>query len=92
MIIDISFKASKQTFDIEFKESNQSLNFDFGEVQTVTEYVGGTLYDGDYEVTPTVAAKRLETAKKIMNEDLIIKAIPYAEVSNGANGKTVTIA
>lgn len=49
-------------------------------------------YEGEYEVTPTVAAQSLATAKKVMRKDMTINAIPYAEVTNTANGLTVTIA
>lgn len=48
-------------------------------------------YDGTYIVTPRVEAQSLPTAKRNMKEDVTVKAIPYAEVSNDSNGKTVTI-
>ncbi len=49
-------------------------------------------FSGSYEVTPTVEAQNVATAKMYMERDLTINAIPYAEVTNGSNGKTVTIA
>ena len=55
-------------------------------------YVGDAeLYEGKYEVTPTVEKQTLQTAKKIMKEDVTVKEIPYAEVSNPAGGTTVII-
>lgn len=50
------------------------------------------VYDGSYEVTPSADNdKTLYTAQKYMDADIKIKKIPYAEVSNTANGITVTI-
>ena len=55
-------------------------------------YVGDAeSYEGEYEVTPTVEKQTLQTAKKIMKEDVTVKEIPYAEVSNPAGGTTVII-
>lgn len=48
-------------------------------------------YAGDYNITPSVETQTLETAEKTMRDDLVIQAIPYAEVTNSANGITVTI-
>jgi hypothetical protein len=53
--------------------------------------VGGECYEGDYVVTPKVDAQSLPTKEKVMLEDMTVKAIPYAEVTNVSNGKTVTI-
>lgn len=61
---------------------------------TIREKWGGTNlppYDGKYEVTPSVREQTLSTAQKVMTADLRIKEIPYADVSNSANGITVTI-
>lgn len=59
--------------------------------------VGGTIkiepehYDGEYEVTPSIEPQVLETNQKFMDDDVTVKKIPYAEVTNTANGITVTI-
>lgn len=50
------------------------------------------IYDGPYSVTPTVQDQILATAQRYMRDDITVTAIPYAEVSNASNGKTVTIA
>lgn len=52
----------------------------------------GEEYDGDYVVTPKVERQTLSTRGKVLSEDITIEEIPYAEVSNNANGTTVTIA
>ena len=48
-------------------------------------------YKGEYEVIPRADPQTLETADLVMNADVEIAGIPYAEVSNESNGKTVTI-
>ena len=53
--------------------------------------VGYEDYTGEYEITPKVTAQVIETADKHMISDLTVKEIPYYEVSNQANGKTVLI-
>ena len=52
----------------------------------------GNRYSGKYEVTPTVNGEVLETANKMMVDDVTIHAIPYQEVPNIHGGKTITIA
>lgn len=50
-------------------------------------------YDGEYVVTPSVDSDQtLQTAQKLMDADVKVEKIPYAEVTNTANGVTVTIA
>ena len=54
----------------------------------VTEY---EVYEGTYTVTPKTAAQTLETQNKLMQSDVVVEKIPYAEVTNNTGGKTVTI-
>lgn len=50
-------------------------------------------YTGEYEVTPQASGDQiLETANKTLTKDLIIKEIPYHEVTNLTGGITVNIA
>lgn len=57
--------------------------------------VGGAFlpeyYEGEYEVIPSIEEQVLETNRKYMKDDVTVKEIPYAEVTNLANGITVTI-
>lgn len=53
--------------------------------------VGYKDYTGEYEVTPATVPQVLETADKRMNSDVTVKEIPYYEVSNPQNGKTIII-
>ena len=63
----------------------------FGTIQNITEYVGGEVYDGTYEVTPKVNAQEMQTEGKIMLHDVTIKSIPFHKVSNQSGGNTVHI-
>lgn len=55
-------------------------------------YVGGDLYDGEYEVTPSTVQKQvLETAQKIMSKNVTVHKIPYSQTSNLSGGDTVYI-
>ena len=55
-------------------------------------YMGGEPYEGPYDVTPKVTAQTLPTAKKLMRDDVSVRAIPYFDVSNPAGGNTIYIA
>lgn len=48
-------------------------------------------FEGPYEVKPIIESHTLPTKDKLMKEDLVVLAIPYAEVTNLSNGITVTI-
>ncbi len=77
-------------FDVKFSEIDSSFDSDFGAFQIIT--VGANLYEGEYNITPTPKARILPTKDKLMRNDFTILAIPYAEVTNLANGITVIIA
>jgi hypothetical protein len=49
------------------------------------------VYDGTYQVTPMVTSQTLDTSNKLMQSDVVIEKIPYAEVSNNSGGKTASI-
>ena len=49
-------------------------------------------YEGEYEVTPKVYEnKTLQTKNRSMKDDILVKKIPQAEVSNIAEGYTLII-
>ena len=50
------------------------------------------VYAGEYSVTPTVDGTTLETAQKLMSNDVKVNAIPFYEVENTSGGNTVFIA
>jgi len=50
------------------------------------------LYDGAYSIAPSAEGDvTLATAQKLMDADVVVQKIPFAEVTNSANGKTATI-
>ena len=50
------------------------------------------IYDGAYEVTPSASTEQtLLTSGTMMDADVKVNKIPYAEVTNSSNGTTVTI-
>jgi hypothetical protein len=64
-------------------DNNAWINLNTGDIET---------YEGNYVITPSTTEQVLRTANKKLTDDLTIEKIPYAEVSNSSNGKTVTIA
>ena len=49
-------------------------------------------YEGDYEVTPSLSEDiTLETAKKLMTDDVTVHKVPRYDVENTAGGITVYI-
>lgn len=63
-------------------------------VTVITDLVGVNAeeYKGSYEVVPSARKQVLETAKKVMRNDVTIQEIPYKETPNsGGRGTTVKI-
>lgn len=48
-------------------------------------------YEGAYVVIPKVTQQMLETERKLMLEDVLVKEIPFYDVSNAAGGSTIFI-
>lgn len=49
-------------------------------------------YEGEYCVTPSAEENiTLGTSDKVLRDDITVKKIPYAEVSNNKGGITATI-
>lgn len=49
------------------------------------------VYKGSYQVTPMVSSQTLDTSNKLLQADVVVEKIPYAEVSNNSGGKTASI-
>ena len=88
MRLDVTFAEQEEHFDVVFEESDHEVNADFSNVQVVTD---ADPYEGEYVITPSTEQKELPAKGKLMVEDVTVEAIPYAEVTNISNGKTVTI-
>ena len=91
LTFEIGITENVQTFKAGFMENNRDFGASLGEIQVVTEYVGGEPYEGEYTVTPQVEAQILPTKEKILLGDIAVKAIPFYEVSNTSGGDTVFI-
>ena len=48
-------------------------------------------YEGSYELVPKLEDQVLPTKEKSMMQDLVVKEVPVARVSNPSGGKTCTI-
>lgn len=51
----------------------------------------GQVYDGSYDITPTVDGLTVETKDKYMLEDVDVNPIPFFSVGNTSGGNTVYI-
>lgn len=90
--LDVKFSESKMKINAGFNESSTELKAVFGNFYGVTEQPpDAEIYTGQYNVTPKPEAQSLNTAQKLMTDDVTIKSIPYYDVSNTAGGRTVFI-
>lgn len=48
-------------------------------------------YTGEYNVTPSISQKVLETRNKSMSKDVVVLEIPKYQFDNLSNGQTVVI-
>ena len=66
---------------------DESLSFD---VSTPT-YVDTDIYTGQTEVNPDFVGVILETTRKLLTDDIVVKPIQVESVSNLSGGRTVYI-
>ncbi len=90
--IDVAFEETEQCFDCEMSESDTTFDVSFDESVVIEQYTNADPYDGDYEVTPRIAAQTLPTAGKLMAQDVTVREIPRYDVSNTSGGTTIFIA
>jgi hypothetical protein len=91
MKIDVHFSESSQNFTTTMNAKEGQFEADFGQIQAVTQIIGGDPYLGEYVVTPKVEAQTMPTKNKILFDDVEVEPIPYAEVTNNSGGTTATI-
>ena len=77
--------------NVVFSENSKEMHPVFLEIQKVVVDTQIEHYAGDYNITPMQKQQIVQTANKLMDENLVVNAIPYTEVTNLSNGKTVTI-
>lgn len=66
-----------------------AINLDFGSIQVAE--IGAEEYMGEYDVTPKFECQTLPTAKRLLQKDVTVRAIPVYQTSNNAGGKTIII-
>ena len=50
------------------------------------------LYDGEYRITPLPLVEQiLQTSQTLLEQNIVVEPIPYAQTSNSAGGYTVII-
>lgn len=74
---------------ISFGKDNGEIKLDFKDKIVLGEQYQD--YEGEYEVTPRTVAQVLPTKEKNMKDNVTVKEIPFYEVDNLQNGKTVYI-
>lgn len=61
-------------------------------IPVVKEYTGAPVYEGEYVIIPLAREEQaLPTAAHLLTQDVVVKEIPYYEVSNPSGGYTVNI-
>ena len=84
--LDITIETLVQELELELESAG-------GELELELESPGyiPPMYEGPYMVTPDFTSQVLETAEKMMSDDVIVDEIPVAEVTNPAGGLTLTV-
>lgn len=90
MIVQVKFTELSQNIYVKLANLSNVFSTNFGEIQTITEYLGEK-YEGDYVVTPRVTEQTMETKDKVLTDNVVIKSIPFYNVSNASGGNTVYI-
>lgn len=75
---------------------DMSSDFSMSEIIDIDVLEGGTserlpYYTGEYNVTPSISQKVLETSNKSMSKDVVVLEIPKYQFDNLSNGQTVVI-
>lgn len=86
MIVNVSFAEVAAALPIRLTEDSKTINISFG------EGYNGKQYNGAYEVIPSRQDQTLNTQGCYMSNDVSVKQIPFAAVTNQQGGKTINIA
>lgn len=85
-----TFEEQSKLLSVTLEKKPQLLPITFGVIHEVMPD-NIEIYEGGYAITPTVDGQVLQTAQKLMKDDVTIKAIPFYDVSNTSGGKTIYI-
>ena len=77
------------SFDLGFSDDGP---FSVSFTETISPVVTAEPYAGPYDVVPKTEGQTLETADKLMVQDVTVQAIPFYKTSNQSGGYTATIA
>lgn len=91
MRLELKFSEQKRKIEVGFSQSKNGFQAKFQHFQQATERKEVDYYEGTYKVVPKVTEQKLETRQKFLIEDVIVKEIPYFDVSNESGGSTVYI-
>ena len=77
---------------VDFRVINHRIPVVFDSFQSVATAIESEPYTGAYEITPTEEDQTLDTTGKLMNRNVLVKAIPqeYGRVTYD-NRKVITI-
>lgn len=62
-----------------------------GNIGAKTINVGGSPYEGEYEVSPTFNKQELNTRGAILQENIVVNSISVNKSANSSGGNTVVI-
>lgn len=80
-------------FKVDFAESCMSFGVRFSALQIVEQLKDAEKYTGPYVVIPHAHNEQtLETAQKLMTDNVTVQKVPFYDVSNTTGGTTVYIA
>ena len=92
MVVCLDVEEEELCYDLETESDELCFDLDIEET-IVIDPSAHDYYRGDYVVTPRAfSATVLETADKLMRDDVTVLEIPYFETSNLGGGYTVYIA
>lgn len=92
MVVRLDIEEVELCYDLEAESDELCFDLDIEET-IVIDPSTHDYYRGIYVVTPRAYSQTvLETADKIMRDDVTVLEIPYYEVSNLSGGYTVNIA
>jgi len=91
MKLKILFSEDNRSFATEFRTTNRQINVGFEHLEVVTLMENVEYYKGQYDVIPSPSSVVLPTAKKMLQNDVTVQAIPFFIVSNTSGGDSVYI-
>lgn len=88
--ITVEFQDNEKEIPISFSE-DESVDISFENAYEISPSKPIESYTGPYQITPRTYEQSFDTTQKKMNQNLTIREIPYAPVTNSSGGITVTI-